>query len=136
MSARIATVTIPMSRETVVCGVQSCTREGKCTESCICIGCAEPIPISIQSNSQETRMTTEQNIASLRASLRKTGRDAVPRTRVSLEKPFDLVGQFSAATVAAVNAKGRIILRLATRICVNARLPMVHRITWRSRTST
>jgi hypothetical protein len=103
-----------MSRQTVVCGVKSCDRNGQCTESCVCIGCIQPIPIfpsintaSARNDNKEKGMTTEQKIAYL-TDLRNKDRDAEPipgKTRVNLEKPFDLAGQFTSSTVAAVMAR-------------------------------
>ena len=108
MSERVATITIPLSRETVVCGVKSCSLEGKCTESCICIGCAEPIPIfPISTHIKEMRMTSDEEIKSndkkiksLRAIL------ATEPVSISTKTPggFDLRGQFTTATVTAVMA--------------------------------
>jgi len=99
-----------MSRETVRCGVKSCDRNGRCTESCVCIGCAGPfpiVPIAIHNKERSSNMTTEQKIAYLKADLHKD-RDAEPipgDARVSTEKPFDLAGQFTSSTVAAVMAR-------------------------------
>ena len=86
-----------MSR--VTCGNKTCDRTDACAVHCTCVNCIA-IPIG------GTKMTEiEQKIAKLRADL--ADRDAepvsIPTTRV--EGGFDLQGQFTAPTVAAVMAR-------------------------------
>ena len=85
-----------MSR--VRCGDKTCDRTGACTVHCTCVDCiAIPIPIGGR------KMTTQEEIDYLKA-LKTKGAEPMS---ISTKTPggFDLRGQFTAATVAAVMAR-------------------------------
>jgi hypothetical protein len=76
-TARIA---IPFTgdRWAVVPHVRECSRDGKCEVHALCIGCAEPLPISINHSRESSNMDDhERKIAYLKADIDKA--DAVVR---------------------------------------------------------